>query len=325
MKQYDVFNGDADGLCAVHQLRLSAPMESELITGVKRDIALLAKVNAADGDTVTVMDISLDKNRAALDSLLARGIHIRYFDHHYAGEVLPAHSCLEAYIDTSPEVCTSLLVNQYLNGQYLPWAVVAAFGDNLHASAKRAALVLKYDDKQLDALCELGTCLNYNGYGSTLDDLHFTPTALYQKMKPYADPFDFIRDETAYQTLRAGYYDDMASAENIKPEFADAHVALFMLPDAKWSRRVSGVFGNQLSTATPARAHAVLTALPAGGYVVSVRAPQNNKTGADELCRSFDTGGGRKGAAGINFLPESDLELFIQRFRQQYSGKASGL
>lgn len=116
---YDVFNGDADGLCAVHQLRLSEPKESELVTGVKRDIGLLANVAAVKGDCVTVMDVSLDKNRTALDKLLAQGTNILYFDHHYAGENLPSHPCLEAHINTSPEVCTSLLVNDYLGGGIL--------------------------------------------------------------------------------------------------------------------------------------------------------------------------------------------------------------
>ena len=38
----DVFNGDADGLCALHQLRLAEPLaDAQLVTGVKRDIALL--------------------------------------------------------------------------------------------------------------------------------------------------------------------------------------------------------------------------------------------------------------------------------------------
>lgn len=318
MKYVDVFNGDADGLCALHQLRLSDPRESELVTGVKRDIGLLANVTAEKGDSVTVLDISLDKNRTALDKLLAAGVNVRYFDHHYAGETLPDHPCLETHINTSPDVCTSLLVNNFLGGQFLSWAVTAAFGDNMHASARKVATKLNYSESQLEAICELGICLNYNGYGSTLEDLHFTPLALYQKMKPYADPFDFIDSEKAYGVLRNGYYDDMAAAENIKAEFADDRVALYILPDAKWSRRVSGVFGNHLSTSVPERAHAVLTVLPEGGFLVSVRAPQVNKIGADDLCRSFPTGGGRKGAAGINLLAASDLDLFIQRFRQQY-------
>ncbi len=319
MTQYDVFNGDADGLCALHQLRLSEPIDSVLVTGVKRDIGLLANVKATPGDSVTVLDISLDKNRIALDVLLAQGASIHYFDHHYAGETLPQHPQLEMHIDTSPDTCTSLLVNDYLQGQYLPWAITAAFGDNLHLSARKAASPLAYTESELQALCDLGTCLNYNGYGSSLDDLYFKPTELYQKMKPYADPFVFIREEEAYQVLKNGYNADMVLAGAIQPEFSDAHTAVYILPDAKWSRRVSGVYGNRLSTAAPERAHAVLTALPGGGFMVSVRAPQSNKTGADELCRRFATGGGRKGAAGINLLPESELDLFVQRFRQQYS------
>ncbi len=46
---YDVFNGDADGLCALHQLRLAKPAAAELITGVKSDIALLHRVHAGAG------------------------------------------------------------------------------------------------------------------------------------------------------------------------------------------------------------------------------------------------------------------------------------
>jgi len=40
----------------------------------------------------------------------------------------------------------------------------------------------------------------------------------------------------------------------------------------------------------------------------------DNKTGADELCRQFASGGGRKAAAGINQLPESELNLFSEKF-----------
>ena len=57
MRNVDVFNGDADGLCALHQLRLADPQPSELVTGVKRDIKLLDRVQAIAGDRVTVLDI----------------------------------------------------------------------------------------------------------------------------------------------------------------------------------------------------------------------------------------------------------------------------
>ena len=43
---FDVFNGDADGICALHQLRLTYPVSATLITGAKRDIKLLEKVEA---------------------------------------------------------------------------------------------------------------------------------------------------------------------------------------------------------------------------------------------------------------------------------------
>ena len=63
MKRFYAFNGDADGLCALQQLRLVDPRDATLVTGVKRDIQLLRRVNAATGDEVTVLDISLDANR----------------------------------------------------------------------------------------------------------------------------------------------------------------------------------------------------------------------------------------------------------------------
>ena len=50
------------------------------------------------------------------------------------------------------------------------------------------------------------------------------------------------------------------------------------------------------------------------GFVVSVRAPLNNKSGADELCRKFESGGGRKAAAGINHLPNVDYQKFMAAF-----------
>src|SRR5512135_3375436 len=110
MRHFDVFNGDADGICALHQLRLAEPAESELVTGLKRDISLLERVTVSDGDAVTVLDLSLDKNRDALLHLLEAGAAVRYFDHHFPGDI-PLHSRLETHIDTAADVCTSLLVD----------------------------------------------------------------------------------------------------------------------------------------------------------------------------------------------------------------------
>lgn len=314
----DVFNGDADGICALHQLRLAKPVESTLITGVKRDIALVKQVQAKAGDEVTVLDISLDKNRDELVRVLESGASVTYFDHHFSGDI-PEHDNLKVNIDTDANVCTSLLVNASLQNQFLPWAVTAAFGDNLFNSAEEAAKPLGISSDQLEQLKELGTCINYNGYGATLDDLIYTPVALYELIKPYVDPFDFINNEMGYQRLRDGYYDDVRQAEQIAAEYISDSHALFVLPDDKWARRVSGVFANSLAQAFPARAHAMLTEQSDGAYLVSVRAPLNNKTGADELCRQFPTGGGRKAAAGINKLPADQMDIFKHAFTQSFS------
>ena len=130
MTLFYAFNGDADGLCALQQLRLNDPRDATLVTGVKRDIKLLRRVNAAAGDEITVLDISLDANRADLLRLLEAGASVRYFDHHYAGK-LPRQRNFEAHIDLAPDVCTSILVDRHLGGGHRRWAIVAAFGDNL--------------------------------------------------------------------------------------------------------------------------------------------------------------------------------------------------
>lgn len=317
--QYDVFNGDADGVCALHQLRLAEPVESQLVTGPKRDISLLKRVKAQSGDRITVLDVALSKNREALDAVLAAGASVRYFDHHQPGEI-PVHPNFEAHIDTSPETCTSLLVNDYLNGKHLVWAVTAAFGDNLAQSAQNAAAPLGLSEAQLDQLRELGECLNYNGYGETLEDLHYAPNELYRIVHQYTNPFDMVSSEPAFQVLCNGFADDMAHVDSAMPEEERPSGRIYVLPAEKWARRISGVLGNRLAEASPDLAHAVLTSKPGGGFVVSVRAPISNRHGADEICSQFESGGGRKGAAGINHLPDEDYNRFVNTFFSVYKG-----
>ncbi|MBT4522092.1 MAG: DHH family phosphoesterase [Halieaceae bacterium] len=318
MSNYDVFNGDADGLCALIQLRNATPREAVLITGVKRDIALLEKINAGPGSLITVLDVSLDKNRPGLKRALEAGASVFYCDHHFAGDI-PEDDNLQTLINTSPDVCTSLLINDYLQGAYLPWAVVGAYGDNLASSAQHNAAPLGLDEDALKQLQSLGIYINYNGYGSNLGDLHFDPQDLYQVLCAYTDPFDFMGDNGGhFEKLQTGYQQDMSAAEALAPEFKDTNTAVFMLPDEPWARRVSGVYSNDLANADHARAHAVLTARANGSYLVSVRAPLSNKSGADELCMQFPTGGGRKAAAGINELPADMLAQFIDTFAKFY-------
>ena len=312
MREFDVFNGDADGICALHQLRMSEPRDATLVTGVKRDIALLNRVAAGEGDRVTVLDVSLKTNHDALVRLLNAGARVTYFDHHQAGDI-PAHQNLTAHIDMHAEVCTSLLVNRHLAGRHLIWAVVAAFGDNLADVARREAVPLGLEASALNELQILGECLNYNGYGESTEDLFFHPAELYRELHQHADPFSFIRETATFQTLIRGYEADMGQARALQPTQANEVGVVYSLPNTAWARRVSGVFGNELAVGAPALAHAVLTQQDSG-YLVSVRAPVSVRQGADVLCAQFETGGGRKGAAGINHLPESELPRFLQLF-----------
>jgi single-stranded DNA-specific DHH superfamily exonuclease len=304
MAHIDIFNGDADGICALTQLRSADPLESRLITGVKRDIALVAKAEVAAGDQITALDISFDKNREGVLKALKAGAEIFYVDHHFAGEI-PESDKLTTIIDTDPNVCTSLLVNGYLKGTHVEWAVTGAFGDNLKASARTIAAPLGLSEEQLTLLENLGVYMNYNGYGSSLEDLHFAPAELFELVRPYATPFAFV--EEARETF-----------EKLEPTRESHKTAVFILPNETWARRVSGVYSNDLANASPARAHAVLTERPDGTYLVSVRAPLDDKQGADELCRQFPTGGGRAAAAGINALPGDQLDAFIDAFAASY-------
>ncbi|MEZ9417431.1 DHH family phosphoesterase, partial [Vibrio sp. 10N.286.49.E1] len=100
-----------------------------------------------DISSVTVLDVSMEKNLSALHSLLDDNINVFYCDHHRTGEV-PDSSYLDTLIDTAPESCTSLLINQKLNGAHVAWAIAAAFGDNLKTVAARLADENGFDQSQ---------------------------------------------------------------------------------------------------------------------------------------------------------------------------------
>ena len=316
MTTWFVFNGDADGLCAAHQLRRAGHAPERVITGVKRDIALLARCDAQAADAVWVADISLDTNRAALEQLLARGVHVTWFDHHHAG-VVPTHAALRAHIDTSAALCSSLLVDHFVGGRFRAWAVTAAFGDNLAASARDAARAIDMTSAELDQLAELGTLMNYNAYGETVADLHVDPAHLFERIALYGDPRKFLAHDAFANDLREAMALDLAAARAAPCLHASGAAAVFELPATPWARRVQGVWANELAEAHPQRAHALLVRV-GDGYSVSVRAPLARPAGADALCRQFATGGGRAGAAGINALPADQRERFLSLFVTAY-------
>ncbi len=316
---YDVFNGDADGILALVQLRLAEPKESILVTGVKRDILLLQQVDVQQAKSVTVLDISLEKNIDALDVLLANNIPTFYVDHHRSGNV-PVNDNLHAIINTDANTCTSLLINEYLNNTYVNWAIAAAFGDNMTQSAITLAECVGLSQAQQEQLKALGIYINYNGYGRDVDDLHFYPAELFQQLVKYTDPLVLINEaDSIFHQLEKAYEQDMSKALSAQIIADNDTCKVVQLDDAPWARRVSGVFGNELANNSPDKAHAVLTLNNDATYTVSVRAPLNNKQGADEVCIQFPTGGGRAGAAGINQLPQSLLSKFITTLSSYYS------
>ncbi len=314
MRCFDVFNGDADGIIALVQLRLAEPRNADLVTGVKRDIKLLEQVRAAAGDFITVLDISMRSNAGALQRILHAGAEVFYVDHHNSGDIPKANNLI-AVIDTYPSICTSLLVDQALSGAYRAWAITAAFGDNLAVKATHLADKAGYDAGQIKLLKKLGELINYNAYGVSIDDLHIHPAKLFQTCVRYPTPFEFARAEARLlDRLEQGFKGDLAKAENSEV----LAKGVYLLDNARWARRISGLWANRLATQNPEQAHAILTPMPEGNLRVSVRAPLSNPKDADTLCLNFKTGGGRASAAGINQLPKSELERFIKAFENAY-------
>jgi hypothetical protein len=315
---YDIYNGDADGIFALHQYRLAHPQtDARRITGVKRDIKLLTQIKDVKNSVLSVFDISLDSNRVPLTQLLSAENQIVYFDHHFAGEI-PASPALTAYINPSAETCTSLMVNQHLKNAFPLWAICGAYGDNLHKSARKLENDLGLNAQQGQALMEMGELFNYNGYGTSLSDLHFPPDALYLAVQPYENPFDFIENGPQLVQLREGHANDMALALEQEPLHTAGKNRVYTFPDQPWARRISGVFSNLKARELEHSAHAIITENSDGTFRISVRAPLADRRNADHLCTSFPTGGGRAAAAGINALPPEMLDTFLAAFHSTY-------
>lgn len=309
LRRFDVCNGDADGLCAVRQWRLHDPRPATLVTGLKREIALLQRVPADAADEVLVCDLSMARNRDALLRLLEGGARVRWFDHHAAGDV-PAHPGLSAHLDFSADICSSLLVDRELGGAHRAWALVGAYGDELTAVADRLAIAGGFDASQRKGLQRLGRAINYNAYGEQPGDVRIAPAALYALMARHADPLALLAAEPVIGEIDAQRESDLQQALGLPPSWQNARARILVLPDAPWSRRVSGSLANTLAQTWPEVAHAVLRPNRAGGYSVSLRAPRIAPRGAAALCAAFG-GSGRAAAAGIDALPAADLDRFI--------------
>ena len=224
----------------------------------------------------------------------------------------------------APNTCTGLIVDDYLKSQnkasFTEWAIVAAYGDNIIHVADEYCKQAGLTSEQQALLRQLGTAMNYNGYGSDEADLYYTPADLYRIASQYQSPFDFINGEPkVFKTLTEGYAEDMAKGLSVQPDRADDHAAMITLPNEAWARRVSGVLGNELANQYPDRAHAILTEIPgkADHYQVSIRAPKANPYGADAIAIQFG-GGGRENAAGISKIDKASVKHFWQILKDTY-------
>lgn len=322
-KYIDVFNGDADGIFSLIQWRKSHPLTAQdqqiLITGVKRDIALVSKIDdaLADQSNITVLDVSFDKNHADVTRVMEHCHSLFYCDHHKADKLFD-HKKLTVVIDTEPTVCTGLLINNVLKDKHILWAVAAIYGDGLDSVANQYVERLGLTQIQSEQLKALGVLVNYNGYGNSVGDLYFDPAELYKQLVNYDSPLEIMTDtDSPYQLLKQGYEADIAKAETSE-QLADNDLIVVILEDAPWARRISGTYGNQLAANNPDKPVVIVTENPNGSYSISLRAPKVNPYGASTICSQFKTGGGREGAAGVNELPKTDLGGFVEVVRKYY-------
>ncbi|MFL2961473.1 MAG: hypothetical protein ACJZ2K_00625 [Candidatus Poseidoniaceae archaeon] len=284
------FNGDADGICSMVQWGLVHGIEGKIITGVKRDIDLLRKINPESGDEIICMDISLARNHSRARELCERGFKITWFDHHLAGEPIDG---LDAHIDTSSNVCTAKIVENFL-GVKSDWAQVALHGDGLSVHSSKPEFK------------ELGELLNYNGYGANLDDLHFHPDVLLHLCLESKTPEDFLQTPT-FEILKKGFADDMKNVESINE--VDG---IYLLPNEAWARRVVGVMAHRINSTGPGP-HVI--AIDKGQTLqVSLRGDE----GIGDICSMFG-GGGRATAGGIDALPKEEITALMNEVNSRRS------
>lgn len=284
------YNGDADGICSMVQWGLVYGIEGRRVTGVKRDIELLERVNPGSDDEIIVMDISLARNHARALELSTQGFDITWFDHHLAGEPIDG---ITTNIDTSANVCTARIVEKFL-GVESDWAQVALHGDGLSVHSSKPEFK------------ELGELLNYNGYGADLSDLHFHPDELLLLCLQAKTPQNFM-DSQAFKTLKNGFESDLSNAKNIEPSNG-----YYLLQNEAWARRVVGVMAHRINESGDGP-HVI--AIDKGETLqVSIRGSE----GIGELCKMFG-GGGRATAGGIDALPKSEITALMKEVNSRRS------
>jgi hypothetical protein len=326
-----IFNGDADGIVAQHILGLETGAPDARITGRKRDIGLLRLAPPMERGRLYVMDVSLRRNLDALMALLPvmdkGGLSVTWYDHHDPGEP-PAHPALTLHINQAPETCTAAIVNAVLGHKHPLWAAMAAYGDNLSATASALATAGGASSHEAALLRRVGVLLNYNAYGDEPGDALFDASDIAVRMADYASALDFCWEPSLIGPLAARFDGDRELFHQLEPIVESSAASAYLVPDEPFARRYGATWANERVMANPSQALAVIHPRKDGTYTVSIRSPRDwradeGKEGAvrsaAELAKEFPTGGGRKLAAGIDVLPADQLRLFTDRFREFYS------
>lgn len=317
-KLYNVFfNGDADGICAVLQFIHSGFTIESFFTGHKRDQTLLRYGTKLLNTNILVFDIELARNINSMKQVLNNGCKVTWFDHHGDGEenIFSKYENFYPNIDVSPNINTALIVYNFLNNpELLKWAIVGLFGDNIDNIALSYCQSLNLSAEEISTFSEMGKLINYNSYGEDLSDLILDPVAIINQAKYFIDPVSFYKETGIGQLLKQFSAEDLALALACYKEEKN----MVFLPNLPWAKRVYGTLGNFLAKKNSSKPFVIFVDIGADNYLVSVRAPLNQPTGAGDLCRLFYSGGGRAQAGGINCLHKSHLEKFTQAFQANW-------
>lgn len=302
----DVCTGDADGLCTTLQWRLHQPASSQLMAGVQGDRDLLDRVQVGARDHLLICNLPFDAHRDTLRQLLRQGATVRYLDGHPT-EARPVHPRLQATLGSTPHSCSSLLVNDLLDGAHLHWALVGAYGSGCQDAAQRLGQTAGLATAASAHLKTLGELISYNARATHPQDAYVEPAALYALMARYADPLDLLQHETLVPELEALRRADLQQALALPPYWQDAKASVYVLPDAPWGHRACAYLNGQYAHREPQRANAVLRPNGAGYFQAKVQASAPAAPASGGIAA-------RARRWVIERLPITEVDLFIRAF-----------
>lgn len=312
---YCFFNGDADGICSALQFLMSGHEIKNFVTGPKRshDLIQVSQVELSNLNIVAC-DIELDKNFSHVLTALQNSCLIKWFDHHGSQDIenkLCEYKNFISYIDTSRDTNTSLIVFNYIkNIKLIKWVIVGLFGDNIRNTALNYCHRLNLSEDEIYQLSEIGELINYNSYGENIESLLINPIEILNELKNFEEPILFYNEAQIIHSIKKQYLEDFETAKN----YLTNNSNIILLPNANWSRRIYGIFGNWLLRTNKNCIFAILVEFDQEHYMVSIRSSSDKLLDVGSFCRKFETGGGRKIAGGINKLPKSQFQNFEREF-----------